>query len=154
MGCMNTKRESAPKVGFRKKIPCCTQELNLSAAWRSDALPTELQPIPVLWWFGQSGLIRHVTINKVLFWIDYVLVTLTWRSPFVLRREEAPVCVAHIAIVTVQQIVTECADLGETRKKYFKERSLLSFRWNVNLEVIVDFLREIGVFYKTWSVVK
>ena len=67
---------------------------------------------------------------------------------FILRKEEAPVCVACYAVITVKLILIECADLLEIRKKYFEERSLYSLFWNVILEMIFYFLREIGVFYK------
>ena len=40
------------------------------------------------------------------------------------------------------------ADLLEIRKKYFEEKSLYSLFRNVIPEVVFDFLREIGVFYK------
>ena len=67
---------------------------------------------------------------------------------FILRIEEAPVCVACDAIITVKHILIECADLLEIKKKYFEEKSLLSLFRNVIPEIIFDFLREIGVFYK------
>ena len=56
---------------------------------------------------------------------------------FVLRQEEAPVCAGCNAVITVKLILSECADLLQIRKKYF------------DLKVILDFLRKIGVFYKT-----
>ena len=43
---------------------------------------------------------------------------------FILRKEEAPVCVACNAVITVKHILIECADLVEIRKKYFDEKSL------------------------------
>ena len=67
---------------------------------------------------------------------------------FILRKEEAPVCVACNAVITVKHILTECADLLEIRKKCFEERSLYSLFRNVIAEIFFDFLREIGVFYK------
>ena len=67
---------------------------------------------------------------------------------FILRKEEAPVCVACNAVIIVIHILIECADLLEFRRKYFEERSLYSLFRNVIPEIIVDFLREIGVFYK------
>ena len=67
---------------------------------------------------------------------------------FILRKEEAPVCVACNAVITIKHILTECADLLENRKKYFEERSLNSLFRNVILEISFDFLRDIGVFYK------
>ena len=67
---------------------------------------------------------------------------------FILRKEEAPVCIACTAVITVNHILIECADLLEIRKKYFEERSLYSLFRNVIPEMTFDFLREIGVFYK------
>ena len=67
---------------------------------------------------------------------------------FILRKEEASVCVACNAVITVKHILIECADSLEIRKKYFEERSLYSLFRNVIPEIIFDFLREIGVFYK------
>ena len=67
---------------------------------------------------------------------------------FILRKEEAPVCVARNAVITVKHILIECADLLEIRKKYFEEKSLYSLFRNVILKIIFDFLREIDVFYK------
>ena len=57
-------------------------------------------------------------------------------------------------VLTVKHILIECADLLETRKKYFEEKSLHSLFRNVIPEVVFDFLREIGVFYKIWSVLR
>ena len=67
---------------------------------------------------------------------------------FILRKEEAPVCVACNAVIKVKHILIEYADWLEIRKKYFEERSLYSLFRNVIPEIIFDFLREIGVFYK------
>ena len=50
---------------------------------------------------------------------------------FILRKEEAPVCVACNAVITVKHILIECADSLEIRKKYFEERSLYSLFRNV-----------------------
>ena len=64
---------------------------------------------------------------------------------FNLRKEEAPVCVACNVVLTIKHIFIECADLLDTRKKYFEEKSLYSLFRNVIPEVVFDFLREIGV---------
>ena len=60
----------------------------------------------------------------------------------------APVCVACNVVLTVKHILIECADLLEITKKYFEEKSSYLLFWNVIPEVVFDFLREIGVFYK------
>ena len=45
---------------------------------------------------------------------------------FILRKEEAPVCIACNAVITVKHILIECADLSEITKKYFEQKSLYS----------------------------
>ena len=67
---------------------------------------------------------------------------------FILGKEEAPVCVACNTVITVKHILIECANLLEIRKKYFEEKSLYLLFLSVIPQVIFDFLREIGVFYK------
>ena len=73
---------------------------------------------------------------------------------FILRKEEAPVCSACNAVITVKHILIGCADLSEISKKYFEERSLYSLFRNVMTEFFFDFLREIGMFHKIWSVLR
>ena len=67
---------------------------------------------------------------------------------FIFGIEEAPVCVASNAVITVKYILIDCADLLEIRKKYFEERSLYSLFRNEIPEIIFHFMREIGMFYK------
>ena len=62
--------------------------------------------------------------------------------------------VACNTVITVKHILIECADLLEIKKKYFEDRSLYSLFRNVIPEIIFDFLRGIGVFYKIWSVLR
>ena len=64
---------------------------------------------------------------------------------FILRKEEASVCVACNAVITVTHILIVCVDWLEIKKK---ERSLYSLFRNVIPEIIFDFLPEIGVSYK------
>ena len=54
----------------------------------------------------------------------------------------------RLKLVKVKHILIECADLLEIRKRYFEEKSLYSLFRNVIPEVVFDFLREIGMFYK------
>ena len=51
----------------------------------------------------------------------------------IVRKEEIPVCVACNAVISVEHILMECADLLEIRKKYFKERSLDSLFQNTQI---------------------
>ena len=59
---------------------------------------------------------------------------------FILRKEEAPVCVACNAVITVKHILFECADLLEIRKKYFEEKSFYSLFRKVIPEFFFLFL--------------
>ena len=67
---------------------------------------------------------------------------------FLLKKEELPVCVACNTTDTVKQMLIECADLTEIRKKYFERRSLYSLFRNVNPEKIYDYVKEFGKFCK------
>ena len=51
---------------------------------------------------------------------------------FILRKEEPPVCVACNTRSTIKDLLIECDDLVEVRKKYFDERSSYSLLRNVN----------------------
>ena len=73
---------------------------------------------------------------------------------FIFRKEEAPGCVACNVAITVKHILIECADSLEIRQKYFEEKSLYSLFRNVNSEIIFEFFREIGVFYKILNVLR
>ena len=77
---------------------------------------------------------ENTVLNRLLIGHSYLT------HSFILRKEEAPVCVACDAVITVKYILIECADLLEIRKKYFKEKSLYSLFQNVISEIIFDFL--------------
>ena len=51
-------------------------------------------------------------------------------------------------LLHVKDILIECVDLLETRKKYFKERSLYSLFRNVILEIIFDFCKRLVCLIK------
>ena len=51
-------------------------------------------------------------------------------------------------VLPIKHILIECAELLEVRKQYFEQKSLYSLFRNVSPEIIFDFLREIGLFYK------
>ena len=86
------------------------------------------------------------------FFFRFLYWNTNWLTKIISRKEEAPVCAACNAVITVKHFLIECADLLEIRKKYFEEKSLYSLFRNVIPGIIFDFLREIGVFYKIWSV--
>ena len=79
---------------------------------------------------------------------------LEWKclSDFEPNEPQKITCVACNAVITVKHNLIECTDFLEISKKYFEERSLHPLFRNVIPEIIFEFLREIGVFYKIWSV--
>ena len=68
------------------------------------------------------------------------------------KKEEAPGCDALNTIITIKDILMECADSVEARKKYFEEKSLYLLFRNVNSEKLFNFLIEIDMLYKILSV--
>ena len=97
----------------------------------------------------QNKLLTFCTISKE----DTVLNRLHighcyFTHSFLLKKEEPSVCVACNTTITVKHILIECADILEARKKQFEERALYSLFRNVNPEIIFDYLKEIGMFYK------
>ena len=85
---------------------------------------------------------ENTVLNRIHIGLSYLT------HSFILRKEEAPVCVACNAVITAKHILIECADLLEIRNKYFEDKSLYSVFRNVIPEIFLDFLREIDLFYK------
>ena len=82
------------------------------------------------------------------------LISHIFKKNIILRKETSVGVVCNV-VITVKHILIKCADLVEIRKKYFGERSLYSLFRNVLPKVIFFyFLREIGLFYKIWSVLE
>ena len=67
----------------------------------------------------------------------------------ILRREEASVCIACGAVITVQHTLIECADLLEIKKKYFETRFLYSLFRNMIPEKLF-----FGFFARDWCVLQ
>ena len=67
---------------------------------------------------------------------------------FILRKEEAPVCVAFNAVITVKHVLIECADLLEIRNKYFEEKYLYSLFRNVIPELFFFSCERLVCFIK------
>ena len=65
------------------------------------------------------------------------------RIPFLLKKEEPPVCVTCNATITIKHILTECADLVAVRKESLEESSLYSLFRNVNQKTFLDYPKEI-----------
>ena len=65
-----------------------------------------------------------------------------------LRKEEAPQCVACAAPYTVKHILIECSDFAETRNNYYQSTTIGKLFKEVDPSSIVGFLQEIGIYSK------
>ena len=66
---------------------------------------------------------ENTVLNRLLIGHSYLT------HSFILRKEEAPVCVACNAVITVKHVFIECADLLEIRNKYsMRDLCVHSFR--------------------------
>ena len=119
---------------------------------RNQKLFPESRKYPIVTWhFTESVQIgntqkKHTVLNRSHVSDSYLT------HSFILRKEEAPVCVACNAVITVKHILIECADLLEIRKKYFEDRSLYSLFWNVVLKFFFLILCERLVCFTKYEV--
>ena len=67
---------------------------------------------------------------------------------FILRKEEAPVCVACNAVITVKHILIECPICWRLERNISKRNLCIHSFGFVVVVVVVYFVRDIGVFYK------
>ena len=67
-------------------------------------------------------------------------------------QKEAAVCGTCHALVTVKQILLECADLTEIKKIFFEENSVNSLFRNVRPERLLTLLNDTGALYNILSV--
>ena len=88
---------------------------------------------------------RKENTNQYVIYLKHSYLT----HSFIFRKEEALVCVACFAVITVKHILIECADFFEIRKKYFEEKCLYSLFRYVIPEIIFDFF-----FVRDWYVLQ
>jgi kelch-like protein 2/3 len=65
---------------------------------------------------------------------------------YLLKGERAPVCESCQEPLTVKQILILCREFNETRRKYFTTETLKTLFRDVPPWMILDFLKEIGIF--------
>lgn len=67
---------------------------------------------------------------------------------FLLRGEQVPVCDTCKTALTVKHILLECTHFNVIRNKFFNVESLNELFTKINPSLILDFLKEIKMFYK------
>ena len=67
---------------------------------------------------------------------------------FLLKGEQAPACNTCAVPLTVEHILIDCSDYAISRNKYFNVTTLNELFAKVNASSIIDFLKDIRLFYK------
>lgn len=67
---------------------------------------------------------------------------------YLLRGEEQPECVICDCPLTVKHILLDCVDFDHIRSKYFNVDNMQALFEQVNASLILDYIREIGLFHK------
>ena len=70
---------------------------------------------------------------------------------YILKYEQAPFCIPCNEPFTVKHFLITCAEFNYIRTKYFNIKTIKEF-FDMPTQKILDFLKEIGLFNKIWSV--
>jgi ribonuclease HI len=65
---------------------------------------------------------------------------------YLLRKEEAPMCVSCMEVLSVEHILVHCQELSDIRETFYECRSVDDLFATVHLSKILDFLREAGLY--------
>ena len=67
---------------------------------------------------------------------------------YLLKREEQPFCVPCNEPFTVRHFLLDCHDLSDIRTRFFNVRNLQELFTNIPSAIIINYLRETGLFQK------
>ena len=67
---------------------------------------------------------------------------------YLLRGEDQPECIICDCPLTVKHILLECVDFDHIRSRYFNVDNMFDLFEQVNASLILDFIREIGLFHR------
>ena len=70
---------------------------------------------------------------------------------YILNNEQAPFCIPCNEPFTVKHFLITCAEFNHIRTKYFNIKTIKEL-FDMPTQKILDFLKEIGLFNKIWSV--
>ena len=71
---------------------------------------------------------------------------------FILKQEPQPQCLTCQTTCTVKHILIECRAFTVIRKQFFKVNSLIDLFEYVKIDDVLSFLRETGLYEKTWRI--
>ena len=66
---------------------------------------------------------------------------------YLLQKKEAPVCVPCREWLTVEHVLVHCQHLSDTRERFYECHSMGELFSSINIYQILNFLREIGVYF-------
>ena len=67
---------------------------------------------------------------------------------FLLKGEPMPQCIPCHWALSVKHILIDCVDFALIRQKYFQVSSMKDLLDKVDPSLIINFIKEIGLFYK------
>ena len=65
---------------------------------------------------------------------------------YLLRREECPMCVACMEVLSVDHILVHCTELGETRNNFYECETLQELFQRVNPDHVLKFIKAAGLY--------
>ena len=65
-----------------------------------------------------------------------------------MKKEDPPECIACQERYTVKHFMIECVDLADTRDKFYNVVSLKDLFEQINVNTILEFLKEVGLYHK------
>ena len=67
---------------------------------------------------------------------------------YLLKDEPVPECIPCQSTLSVKHILIDCIDFQDTRRRYFNVESTSELFETIDPTLILDFIREIGLFYR------
>ena len=67
---------------------------------------------------------------------------------YLLKGEDRPECIPCACPLTVKHVLLDCDDFSHVRRNYYEENDMKDLFEKVDPTLILEFLREIGLFYR------
>ena len=66
---------------------------------------------------------------------------------YLMKGESPPKCISCNVFLSVKHILIECADIAVVRNKYFNQSTLKDIFNNVDINSILNFIKEVGIYH-------
>ena len=93
-------------------------------------------------WYPSYRSVRREEVTIARIRIGHSYITHSW----LLAKEDAPECIPCNAPFTIKHILLDCIDFQRIRAKYFNVNTIFELFETVRIELILSFLKEIGVY--------